>query len=120
MWCSFSPPLATSRQPTLLRTDDDIKSVTEAASAFWHGPVQPANADDRSVEGLPFVNRVPNLEAAMTALTMNQRRAWSESTDRRYQLVFGAQMFGVGKSAFGKKLAEGLKVGIGGRLAYHR
>ncbi len=67
-----------------------------------------------------MVNRVPNLEAALKALTMNQWRSWRESTDRRYQLLFCAQLFGVGKTAFGKKLAEGLNAGVGGRLAYHR
>ena len=55
-----------------------------------------------------------------TALTMNQRHAWVKSTDRRYKLLFCAQLFGVGKSAFGEKLAERLKAGVGGRLAYHR
>ena len=107
-------------QPALPRTVDDMDRVKAAALAFWCGPVQPVNVHAEGLEGLPFVNRVSNLEAALKALTMNQWRSWQASGDRRYQLLFCAQLFGVGKTAFGKKLAEGLNAGVGGRLAYHR
>jgi len=94
--------------------------VRESASAFWRAPVASVDIEPGRVSGLPFVNRVPNLEAALQALVDNQEDAWRGSGDRRYQLLFCAQLFGVGKTAFGKKLAEGLSAGVGGRLAYHR
>lgn len=123
--CLPSPPLSLSSptpspQPTLLRTLEEAQRVRESASAFWRAPVQSVNVDPELIRDLPFVNRVPNLEAALKALLHNQRGSWKASGDRRYQLLFCAQLFGVGKTAFGKKLAEGLSAGVGGRLAYHR
>ncbi len=94
--------------------------MTAAALAFWRAPVASVDVGSGRVQDLPLVNRVPNLEAALKALLHNQRGSWQASGDRRYQLLFCAQLFGVGKTAFGKKLAEGLNAGVGGRLAYHR
>ena len=99
---------------------DEAQRVRESALAFWCAPVQSVDVDPELIRDLPFVNRVPNLEAAVKALLHNQRGSWQASGDRRYQLLFCAQLFGVGKTAFGKKLAEGLNAGVGGRLAYHR
>jgi hypothetical protein len=71
---------------------------------------------------LPCMNRVPNLEAALQALVRNQLCSWAGSGDPRYSLtlVLCAQLYGIGKCTFGKTLAEGLRAGVGGRLAYHR
>lgn len=107
-------------QPALFRSLADREAVLAAASAFWRAPAQPVDLDPKAIEGLPFVNRVPNLESALEALMLNQGRSWMESGDRRYTLLFCAQLFGMGKTSFGKRLAEGLKAGVAGRLAYHR
>jgi signal recognition particle GTPase len=100
---------------------DDARAVLTAASAFWRAPVQPKAVNPKSIEMLPLVNRVPNLEAALEGLLANQTRSWlrSGSRDKRYKLVVLAQLFGVGKTTSGEKLAEGLNAGVGGRLVYH-
>ena len=122
MRCAFALWLAQPAQ-AVIRTLDDSRAVLRAASAFWRAPVQPKAVNAKSIEMLPLVNRVPNLEAALEGLLANQTRSWlrsgSPGRDKRYKLVVLAQLFGMGKTTSGEKLAEGLNAGVGGRLVYH-
>jgi hypothetical protein len=94
--------------------------VTAAALAFWQAPVKPVAVSRDGVTGLPFMNRQSNLEDALGHIRFNQVSAVAGSRDRQYRLPFCAQLFGVGKTSFAAKLAEGLNAGFGGRLAYYQ
>ena len=66
---------------------------------------------------LPYVNRVPALEAAAVALVQNLRAADNPRADsRQFQLVVGAQLFGTGKTSFARRLSAGLAAGFRNRM----
>ena len=66
---------------------------------------------------LPYVNRVPALEAAAVTLLRNLYAAEDPDSDsRQFRLVVGAQLFGTGKTSFAHRLSAGLAAGFGNRM----
>ena len=91
-------------------------SQLEAARKVWR-------TEDRVDLGktkfrlLPYVNRLPALEAAAVALLENLEAAKSRYSDsRQFELVVCAQLFGTGKTSFAHRLSAGLAAGFRNRM----
>ena len=91
-------------------------SQLEAARKVWDRK-ESIDLEETKFLKLPYVNRLPALEAAAVALLRNLYAAEDPDSDsRQFQLVVGAQLFGTGKTSFARRLSAGLAAGFKGRM----
>ena len=83
--------------------------------------VEYVDSSNGVVDRLPFVNRVVQLDRAARALLHNTSTALRRGGDtQRMELVLCSQLFGVGKTTFAERLADGLNIAFEGKLSYAR
>ena len=92
-------------------------AVLKAAQAVWTS-ADVVDLGKTGYEALPYVNRLPALEAAAKALLRNLRKSAStmDTDPRLYELVACAQLFGTGKTRFAQRLSAGLTAGFKNRM----
>lgn len=103
----------------------DQNALLTAAHAFYVREneiveVEYTQISDGIVGCLPFVNRIIQLDRASRALLHNKSLVLSCGDTQRLQLVLCSQLFGVGKTTFAQRLAEGLNEAFKCRLSYVR